>query len=312
MSFPKGNFTITNNDTGRCVRAQLGTVHDASYHVEGQKYLQTVTDRPWLHLGEPDGSISTAWYFKTTHDGVERAPYDQIVNVAVGDLQNIGDFCVWFTAGEKHHRQEFEEEAKAVAEARANRSEARKRYLEDYIDSIVPKQWDSAQKTLDNWEFWCWAYATRKEQCLEDRFWNDYDNHGRGKYRGDKDALIEAIKTYNQEAAKDGVYIPSPWVTGSASSRLDGCGRSRYRGTTYRWATDGTHIFAADSTTVNHEQTYWTDSNGFLVGRVKGQPGQSWTFKAWTPPVADERDNTADALLLTGLFGPLGAVLSGR
>ncbi len=32
MGFPEGNCTITNNDTGRCVRVRLGRSHDVSNH----------------------------------------------------------------------------------------------------------------------------------------------------------------------------------------------------------------------------------------------------------------------------------------
>ncbi|MFE2330252.1 hypothetical protein ACFXD5_41190 [Streptomyces sp. NPDC059385] len=56
------------------------------------------------------------------------------------------------------------------------------------------------------------------------------------------------------------------------------------------------------------ERTYWTDENGILVGKNKGSPGQTWTLTPWkrTP---EESPNLLRAILLTGLFGPLGPAL---
>lgn len=309
-NFPKGSFTITNNDTGRCLRARLGTSHDVSDYKEGTKYLQSVTDKPWVELGEPDGSIATAWYFDTADDSVERMPFNQIVSVAVRDLQNIGNYCVWMRAGELSFddktREEAEKEYEAQEAAKQNRSEARKRYLQEYIDSMVPKEWAASQKTLDAWEWWRGTYAFRKDSDNERLFWGDYDNDGRGQFRGDKDAVVRAIKAYIPEAAKDGVYIKSPWSSGDASTRMYGCGASRGPGSTYRWATGNGYIYAADDN-VSSDKTCWTDVDGQLVGRAAGGPGQSWTIASWTPP--EQPAEVAKAALLTGLFGPLGVVL---
>ncbi|MEU9418135.1 hypothetical protein [Streptomyces sp. NPDC048272] len=94
-TFPDGNFTIVNNETSRCVRVRLGRTKDVSDWQAGTKYLQSVTAKPTLELGEPDGSPATAWWFSTIDDAGERRPFNQIVSHAVGEYQNIGDHCVW-------------------------------------------------------------------------------------------------------------------------------------------------------------------------------------------------------------------------
>uniref|UniRef100_UPI000B0781C7 hypothetical protein n=1 Tax=Nocardia yamanashiensis TaxID=209247 RepID=UPI000B0781C7 len=47
-----------------------------------------------------DGSISTSWYFNTRYDKGDQGPRNQIASLAVHDLQNIGDYCVWLNAGD--------------------------------------------------------------------------------------------------------------------------------------------------------------------------------------------------------------------
>ncbi|MFF0488049.1 hypothetical protein ACFYTQ_03415 [Nocardia sp. NPDC004068] len=313
-NFPNGSFTITNNDTGRCLRARLGTTHDVSDHKEGTKYLQYITDEPWLELGEPDGSIATAWHLDT---GAERfgGPRNQITSTAVRDLQNIGDFCVWFhtgrtfTDGEEDTADDYEDRARAQHKAKRNRSRARRRYLEEYIDSLVPKKWAAAQKTLDRWEHWCGVYDYRRSSDNEDAFWDDCAKHGPGTITGDdRTAVVKAIQAYAREAAKDGVHIASEWGPAAMGSRLWGNGGTRGGGSNYGWATDGTHIYAADDKTVSPDTSYWTDLDGQLVGRPKGEPGQNWTIAAWTPP-AKPTGPSREQILLTGLFGGVGRAL---
>ncbi|MGX4695192.1 hypothetical protein [Streptomyces sp. JNUCC 63] len=59
---------------------------------------------------------------------------------------------------------------------------------------------------------------------------------------------------------------------------MRGCGDSRSTGNTCRWVYDGTYIYGADSKTAAVERTYWTDDNGYLVGKNKGGP-------CWVPKV---------------------------
>ncbi|MFF9818738.1 hypothetical protein [Streptomyces sp. NPDC014006] len=70
---------------------------------------------------------------------------------------------------------------------------------------------------------------------------------------------------------------------------------------------DGTHIYGADSRTVQAEQTYWTDAGGYLVGKTKGGPGQTWKLTPWKP-APETRTDVGDAVL-TGLFGPFAGLL---
>ncbi|MFJ7631134.1 hypothetical protein ACIQZN_32135 [Streptomyces sp. NPDC097595] len=90
--YPEGNFTIVNNETGRALRVQLGRTRDASYHRVGTHYLQYVTEAPTLQLGEADNSPATVWWYSTSHEDSR-----QIVSYAVGEYQNIGDYCVWMS-----------------------------------------------------------------------------------------------------------------------------------------------------------------------------------------------------------------------
>ncbi|GGX47622.1 hypothetical protein [Streptomyces chryseus] len=91
-------FTITNKETGLCLRARLADSKDVGDYKEGMKYLMSVTAPPVLELGPADGSLATAWYFHTADDPSERQPFNQIASVAVRDLQNIGNYCVWLDA----------------------------------------------------------------------------------------------------------------------------------------------------------------------------------------------------------------------
>jgi hypothetical protein len=51
------------------------------------------------------------------------------------------------------------------------------------------------------------------------------------------------------------------------------------------------------------ERTYWTDADGYLVGKRKSEPGQKRTIAPWKPPV---HQSDVGELVLTGLLGPLG------
>ncbi|MGW1642934.1 hypothetical protein [Streptomyces lavendulae] len=65
-TFPEGNFTIVNNETGRCVRVRLGQTTDVSDWKEGTKCLQYVTDNRFWNWASrtarrrPSGGISNA------------------------------------------------------------------------------------------------------------------------------------------------------------------------------------------------------------------------------------------------------------
>ncbi|MFK0235324.1 hypothetical protein [Streptomyces vinaceus] len=55
------------------------------------------------------------------------------------------------------------------------------------------------------------------------------------------------------------------------------------------------------------DRTYWTDDGGYLVGKSKGGPGQTWTLAAWKPP--SRQADPVKAIALTGLFGPIADLL---
>lgn len=137
--FPDGNFTIVNNETGRCVRVRLGKTKDVSDYREGTKYLQHVTTKPTLELGIPDNSPATAWWFSTINDGVERQPFNQIVNFAVDEYQNIGRYCVWMYTDslsnndDRAHSQEvyLNKLNNAPADLRAK------------LDALIPDEWNT-------------------------------------------------------------------------------------------------------------------------------------------------------------------------
>lgn len=117
--------------------------------------------------------------------------------------------------------------------------------------------------------------------------------------------IMTALDAYAKAAAKEGI-VP-PVIAADSTTRMYGSGASNYEGSTYGWTYDGTHIYAADSRTIPSQQTYWTDAGGYLVGRPKGGPGQSWSITAWTP--TPEPDTNLGAVTLTGLFGPLNKFL---
>ncbi|MFI8974364.1 hypothetical protein ACIGO9_15865 [Nocardia asteroides] len=312
-NFPNGNFTITNNNTGRCLRVRLGATATSADHKEGTSYFTHVTTKPWLELGPDDGSIATAWYFHTGYDTVERKDFNQIVSVAVRDLQNIGNHCVWMNAGDLTWNDGDPDDSEAYWAARDARTEDRKKYLEEFLAARLPKEWPTSQATLDNWENKYWAsYVFRKGQGDVPYFWRTevddrFHDAGLGRYTGSKGAVIDTIDAYAREAAQDGVYQSSPWSIGDATTRLYGCGASRGSSTTYRWATNGLNIYAADDDTVDSDTTFWTDVDGQLVSRPAGSSGQSWALKAWTPPPPAPTDG--EAVVRTGMFGPIGAAL---
>lgn len=399
-NFPSGNFTITNNDTGRCLRARLGRTTDISDYKEGTKYLLGRTDPPALELGPPDGSLATAWYFDTAHDSLERQPFNQIVNVAVRDLQNIGNRCVWLytdsyteAADKWHAQQQFAAKMHDLPDD-----------LRERLSQLIPEEWKAQraqlhEELLEEWkteneqdeENHAWLEAlleadaaaeepleagklaqfkvlldpTRTERVTKDEepllkeisAWQarisdraeellPQVKERRAKAlelewqqkaqvetleqwtkncvflafhhaEGLKSSLflppteqdkryVAAMRVYLDEAAKEGIY-PSCEASG-ARTDLNGCGVKRSENRAYRWQTDGTYIFGADSDTVLAERCYWTDDNGYLVGKNKNGPGQTWTIEPWTPPARIDRADVGGALL-TGLFGPLASVL---
>ncbi|GAB2679101.1 hypothetical protein [Nocardia goodfellowii] len=301
-SFPDGNFTITNNETGRCLRVRLGRSEDVSDYKEGTKYLQTVTAKPWLELGEPDGSIATAWYFRTVIDPLEKVPVNQIASVAVSDLQNIGDYCVWL-------RVPFLDDATAASKTAYRQlpavMESREPGRVELMGSKIPAQWTGSQR---HWEQWWMRYLIEGEQAPLDSA-----VHGsRASWKGDRAEFIAALNSFSAHARPE--LEAAAKASGNEQSRvadatteLRGCGASRGDTSTYRWATDGRYIYGADDTTVPSSRTYWTDLGSQLAGCPRGRPGQSWTIKPWNPPPPPADDG--EAIIRTGLFGPIGTLL---
>jgi hypothetical protein len=290
-TFPDGKFTIVNNETGRCVRVRLGRTQDLSDWQAGTKYLQHVTEKPALELGEPDGSPATAWWFRSLDDATERRPFNQIVSHAVGEYQNIGEYCVWLDI---QSRPTAEDRRRAADQFRHKLNDmpgSRKEELSVLLPEAFKAEAESElgadaglSEVLDLWHRYCASLVFPEHNVEED-------------LEGP-----EAAQSYLDAAAEDGVHPPAV-ESGRSSTRLHGCGASRGTNSTYRWAYDGTHIYGADSKTVPSERTYWSDEGGYLTGKVKGGPGQSWTLTAWKPPAGIPHDPVR-AIALTGLFGP--------
>ncbi|MFQ6146452.1 hypothetical protein ACLMNJ_25835 [Streptomyces seoulensis] len=119
--------------------------------------------------------------------------------------------------------------------------------------------------------------------------------------------FVDEMRAYLAAAAEEGITKPVSKV--GSRTEMYGCGAKRYQGSTYRWVYDGTYITASDSKTVPREKTYWTDDDGHLVGKAKGQPGQKWTIAPYEEPAkAPAQDGIAD-ILLTGMFGPIASIL---
>ncbi|MGW6868992.1 hypothetical protein [Streptomyces sp. NPDC054901] len=292
-TFPRGNFTITSNDTGRCLRARLGKSKDISSWKAGTKYLLSKTDPPTLELGDDDGSPACAWYFDTAQDPQGRIPYDQIVNTGVRDLQNIGDFCVWLQV-----HQEFEETGKVARRVELNDIIYELLQAQEHeLSGTIPPEWAGDK---DLWYAQCADYHMLGAQ--------DYLDVVRGSklpWKGSEEALDHAMRTFCTKIIEASRKGAEAIVT--RTMKMRGCGIHGLEGSTYRWATDGTYIFSTDSTNLSTAETYWTDSNGRLTGQAKGRGAQTWTIKPWTPP-ASKPGNLND-YALTGLFGPLATFL---
>ncbi|MFD5144597.1 hypothetical protein [Streptomyces sp. NPDC058401] len=294
-TFPDGNFTIVNNETGRCVRVRLGRTKDVSDWKAGTKYLQHVTEEATLELGEPDGTPATAWWFSTIDDAAERRPFHQIVSHAVGEYQNIGNHCVWLDI-QSHPTAE---DRKRAADQFRHKLDDMPLDLKKKLYELLPAAFNaeaeaelgagaSLSEKLELWHGYC-ASLRFPEHHVEE------DPEG-----------VEAAVSYMDAAAEEGIHPPAV-ESDRTSTRMYGCGASRDKGSTYRWAYDGTHIYGADSETVPAERTYWTDEGGYLVGETKGGPGQTWTLTAWKPAPRTQSDPVRD-IALTGLFGPLAGL----
>ncbi|MFJ8335414.1 hypothetical protein [Streptomyces sp. NPDC094437] len=408
-TFPQGNFTIVNDETGCCVRVRLGRSTDVSDWKRGTTYLQTVTEKPLLELGEADNSPATVWWFDTGDDSVERRPFNQIVSYAVGEYQNIGRHCVWLYTD----ALEEEKEKQRAARQFADRLDSMPEPLRERLGELIPADWKAqhAKKTAGELKLWQWlreiqerarakveaeleAWETDEEPLSDDQLdalealrereleygfaWNaaqardealpeepewteeekalreeiapryeeirayaeefipeyeeprlkDLELERQAKILADErhswhencvfltfygaDGLgsmskehLSVLRAYLAGAAEEGIH-PTPDAPG-ARTGMYGSGASRGRGSTYRWVYDGTYIYGADSGTVPSERTYWTDDNGYLVGKNKGGPGQTWTIAPWTPTPRPEA--RPFSLMLTGLFGPIGDFL---
>ncbi|MGW5307656.1 hypothetical protein ACWERF_27435 [Streptomyces griseoluteus] len=440
-TYPEGNFTIVNNETGRALRVRLGETEDVSDHKEGTVYLQYVTERPTLQLGEPDNSPASVWWYSTVEDS------RQIVSYAVGEYQNIGDYCVWMhvdtnlddlfdteaafqnrlndmpadvrnrlaplipdewatiqarkrtVSGRQARMRRQQEEDRAYADAeqeawsgqddppsaadlaalrryrcavaegtapllqeldevlemleasdvaeltpllrerdpdrlsnkqkqalsRMTREQRRGMLSIDWVtvrrleaDSRAPKVQALAQELLPaaeerraaaalaaipqndvrNWHRLCAVRKIRKETAIRltsiDR---ETDEDKR---------IITALDAYLEAAVAEGIVPPG--IGSSAVTLMDGCGTSRGPNALCGWIYDGTHIYGSDSKTVPSERTYWTDEDGYLVGKPKGGPGQTWSVKPWTPSKPPAGISRSD-IALTGLFGPIGRAL---
>ncbi|MEV0766427.1 hypothetical protein [Nocardia sp. NPDC050435] len=306
-NFPNGPFTITNNDTGRCLRARLGPSQEVSDHKEGLEYLQTITSKPWLELGEADGSIATAWYFNTVYDRTERLNLDQIASTAVRELQNIGNFCVAAFTNPDSFEDLHKRQMAAADVARGKR-----------LTEAMPAQWTGTRQA---WEELVEAslplleknlmyFELEKQEQYELEQEQKVISSAPAQWVGAKTTLPAAIRAYDAELDK-GDLVPDGDPDPSAAQStmmMFGCGCERGAGTNYRWTTDATRIWAADNCEfLPAAGSYWTDE-GTLVGRGRNNSAaQTWTLTPWTPPPASKTDG--EALLRTGLFGPLGAVL---
>ncbi|MER7195916.1 hypothetical protein [Streptomyces flaveolus] len=135
--FPSGNFTIVNQETGRCVRVRLGDSADVSDHRLGNTYLMSRTDPPTLELGPADGTMATAWYYQDGYDTLERQSFSQIASTAVRELQNIGNYCVWLYSeglpSDSERRQTQALFANMLNDVPAD--------LGKRLDPLIPEEW---------------------------------------------------------------------------------------------------------------------------------------------------------------------------
>ncbi|WP_282694952.1 hypothetical protein [Streptomyces sp. CC208A] len=296
-TFPSGNFTIINNETGRCVRVRLGDTHDISDHRLGTKYLQSVSEKPTLHLGEPDGSPATAWWYHDAYDSGARKPYNQIASHAIREYQNIGNHCVWLyesplgSGGPDPMVRLY-----AISYGLDCLPEdVQKRLWEE----IVPEEWKELHgegASSMEWHYECAGYRALGPNGLV----------GRTGYGVQKEEYLRAAADagFEEPPVEEPAGPPEPEPS---RTEIDGCGISSSVGAS-GWVYDGAHIYAADSDKVDAERTYWTDEGGSLVGKSRGGSGQTWTVAPWQAP---EPRPDLTPLAVTGLFGPIAAALGG-
>ncbi|MFI5704469.1 hypothetical protein ACIA78_31020 [Streptomyces xanthochromogenes] len=345
MTFPRGNFTITNNDSGLSLRARLGESKDISDYKEGTKYLLSKTDPPTLQLAENDGSPAFAWYFDTAEDPDGRTPYNQIVNLAVRDLQNIGNYCVTLEAGKPEQESEPFREAVERTEAardgvgrlRSTRREFRDQRGMEWAKQPSPKPTPEEFSEQLEKDFQELVDAAKKAKEDADAHEKALDDLIPRSWTGDRAHWIRTCEIFERDG-EPGIRelhrgtrpLPFPnkaedlfpllkkymkaYQDGAEAPirrypkgrmEMGGCGKSRTLGTTYAWSTKGGFIFGADSRTVPAESTYWTVNSD---GWFSAQP-RGEAGQKWTiaPWTEPAPVPNLNAYALTGLFGPLGS-----
>ncbi|MGW1520730.1 hypothetical protein [Streptomyces sp. NPDC002287] len=174
------------------------------------------------------------------------------------------------------------------SEPRAARVLAR---VEELLPAVLERRRAEAVASIPAQDIWAW-----NELCVAVRldgataiFANlavetDEEESDEEEDTGRDTNLNAAVNAYLEEAARGGI-VPQP-VTTAAQTEMRGNRASRYEGSTYNWTYDGTYIYSSGSQSLPAERTYWTDEDGYLVGKTKGGAGQTWTIKKWTPGTA--------------------------
>lgn len=238
-NFPEGKFTITNNDTGRSVRAILGKSHADKDYQLGNTYTTYTTADPRLGLGELDG-IEYAWNFHTA--------YNQIRSVAVDEKQNIGSYCVAVRVD-----SDADHAAQLVA--------------------VMPPEWTHGK--LD-WVHTFDQVAELLHRYDEDEARRQWEEEAMlfGRPAEDSNTMFDEVKAVVERLREEPADRARVWA--DCPMTLEGA--TGIRRFSDGWQTDGAYIWKADDAPAT-ARTYWTDANGTLVGRAKGDSNQTWTFK---------------------------------
>ncbi|MQY27300.1 hypothetical protein [Nocardia aurantia] len=272
-NFPSGHFTITTNDTGRCLRTDLGATRVLHTGHRADTPDET-TPAPSLELGDSDRATVTAWYLDTTYDRDHRAPRNQLVSVAAREQRNIGDYCVTLDS------DSAPEEELPDRQARTHRRAD--------LEHLMPSEWGQpGSKSVEvtrTWHDFCGPYTHELfhqwGENAEEMLLLICEDDPPAQWHGtDAQVLFDAVKAYHVESSQ-----PLPKVTAAdlhhrdTAITMDSCTADRATGVTYQWQTDGHYIWGADSTTIPSHRTYWTDNGSHgLVARRKGGTGQTWT-----------------------------------
>jgi len=274
--FPQGNFTITNADTGRTIQAILGKTTEYRDYQLGNTFIDKVTDKPRLVMGDSATLLEAAWYYDASKNSAGTV-YAALISVAVDVKLNIGKSAIGIT-----------------------NIPARTRNLElAEIEYLIPSSWTGSSVQWHEFASDIYHFLLRipvPESWSEPNdTWLPRLLNARPYACSWDDAVCSAI---------EGLAVPPQWSGESKAELLDTAmfydnvfrsGRPEggktgmigaytvkgWNGMNKRWQANGTQIWSIGgdgSGGPTEAESYLTDIGGTLVGLPKGETGQTWIF----------------------------------